>query len=95
MTEIEALRKVVEIAGSQRALAEMLGVTQPTISCWLNRDKRIGALYAIPCDLFTRGEVSVHELRPDLYPANIVNVLIRDIPSVVSHSVANHRAEAG
>ena len=72
--ELPALQKVISLVGGQRALARHLGVTQPTVSSWVNRDGRIGAHHAIPCDLLTGGAVSAHELRPDLYPMGIVTI---------------------
>lgn len=59
------LRKAVKIAGSQTALAAMIGKTQGHISKWLERGY-------IPPDAVLAIEratgISRHELRPDLYP---------------------------
>lgn len=53
-------------AGTQEALAELLGVSQPTVSNWLNRSKQLPAEYVLRTERFTG--VSRHDLRPDIYP---------------------------
>ena len=60
-----ALRRAIEVAGSQTALAGAIGKTQGHISKWLQRGR-------VPpeCVLAIEGAtgVSRHDLRPDLYP---------------------------
>ena len=56
------LQKVIEKAGSQRALASALGVTDSAISQW----KRVPVRRVI--DIETLTGISRHELRPDIYP---------------------------
>lgn len=62
------LRKAVKIAGSQTALAAMIGKTQGHISKWLERGY-------IPPDAVLAIEratgISRRELRPDLYPPEV------------------------
>lgn len=53
---------------SQSELARALGVTQGTISHWLNGRARIPAERVIAIERATAGNVTRHELRPDLYP---------------------------
>ncbi len=60
------LEKAIKVAGSQNALAEMLGVRQSHISNWLNRDERVPAERVLSIEAATG--VPRHELRPDLYP---------------------------
>ncbi len=59
------LRKAVELAGGQTALAEKIGKTQGHVSKWLERDY-------IPPESVLQIELATgiprHELRPDLYP---------------------------
>lgn len=69
---MEALKRAVEIAGGQTALARALGVQQAHVWNWLNRDKVLPAEYAIPIERATGGAVTRHELRPDLYPVENV-----------------------
>lgn len=63
---MEALKRAVEIAGGQTALAKKLGITQARVWNWLNRDKVLPGEFAIPIERVTG--VTKHELRPDLYP---------------------------
>ena len=65
---MEALKRAVEIAGGQTALAEALGVKQAHVWNWLNRDNALPAEYCIPIERATDGRVTRHELRPDIYP---------------------------
>lgn len=65
---MEALKRAVEIAGGQTALAKALGVQQAHVWNWLNRDKVLPGEYAIPIERATGGQVTRQELRPDLYP---------------------------
>lgn len=63
---IAALELAVERAGSQTALARLLGKKQSHVWNWLHRDRKIPADMVLPIERVTG--VSRHELRPDLYP---------------------------
>jgi DNA-binding transcriptional regulator YdaS (Cro superfamily) len=65
---VEALRRAIKIAGSQTALAKLCGVKQQHVHNWLHRNKRVSARYVLQVEAATRGLVTRHELRPDLYP---------------------------
>jgi len=66
----DALQKAVDLAGGQLPLAKMIGVRQGDVWKWLNRAKREvpPAEYAIPIERAVGGQVTRHELRPDIYP---------------------------
>lgn len=69
ITPLEALQRAVDIAGGQSALARLIGVpSQSTIWTWLSRDKKCGRGAAISIYRATAGQITPHELRPDLYP---------------------------
>jgi DNA-binding transcriptional regulator YdaS (Cro superfamily) len=59
-----ALDKAVEAAGSQLALAQLLGIKPPSISGWYDR-RRVPAERCIAIEIVTG--VSRHELRPDVF----------------------------
>ncbi|WP_312237045.1 YdaS family helix-turn-helix protein [Stenotrophomonas sp.] len=59
-----ALDKAVEAAGSQLALAQLLGIKPPSISGWYER-RRVPAERCIAIETVTG--VSRHELRPDVF----------------------------
>lgn len=61
----EALKKAIEKAGGQTALAEAIGKTQGHVSNWLRRDK-VPPEMVLPIEGATG--ISRHDLRPDLYP---------------------------
>ena len=62
------IRRAVEIVGSQQRLAEACGVRQQHVWDWMHRDKRLPAERAIQIERATAGRVTLHQLRPDLYP---------------------------
>lgn len=62
-----AVKRAVEIFGSQTALAQRLGVGQNVISYWLNEAKQVPPKRAVQLEAVTNGEVTRKELRPDLW----------------------------
>lgn len=58
------LERAILVAGSGKALAQLLGVTPMAVSYWKVRG--VPARHALPIEKATG--VSRHELRPDLYP---------------------------
>lgn len=72
-TGLEALRRAVEILGSQGKAAAAIGVRQQTVSELLKVGKKVPAEWCIPLERATAGEVTRHELRPDLYPIDEAN----------------------
>jgi DNA-binding transcriptional regulator YdaS (Cro superfamily) len=65
---IDALKRAYEILGSQRALADAVGIKQPTVHKMLDRGNRVPAEWCLPIEKATDGKVTRHQLRPDLYP---------------------------
>lgn len=69
---MSALRRAIDSAGSQVALASGLAaetgrpVRQGHIWAWLHRSNRVPAEYVLPIERLYG--VSRHDLRPDLYP---------------------------
>lgn len=59
-----ALDKAIEAAGSQLALAQLLGIKPPSISGWYDR-RRVPAERCIAIEAATG--VSRHDLRPDVF----------------------------
>jgi DNA-binding transcriptional regulator YdaS (Cro superfamily) len=63
---VTAIRRAAEIAGSQQALADLLGLSsQGAVQNWLRRG-RMPAERVLAVEAKTG--VSRHDLRPDLYP---------------------------
>lgn len=67
-TGIGALRRAIEILGSQQRAAAVVGVKQPTISWTARHGAKVPAEWCIPLERATDARVTRHELRPDLYP---------------------------
>ena len=65
-TPFEALKAAVNRAGSQSALARIVGVGQPAVWKWLQSGKRLPAEHVLTVERETG--VSRHVLRPDIYP---------------------------
>lgn len=61
------LEKAIKIVGSQYRMAKILGKRQSLIWYWL-KCGRVSAASVIPIEQATGGQVTRHELRPDIYP---------------------------
>lgn len=64
MSPAEALRKAINICGSEAELARRVGVTGQAVNQWDVAPHR----RAIEIEKATGGQVSRHDLCPDLYP---------------------------
>lgn len=66
ITKNKALKKVIDLIGSQSELARQVGVTQQTVFNWLK--KQTPAKRVLQIEKLTKGVVTRYELRPDIYP---------------------------
>lgn len=66
MTDTTAIEKAIKVLGNQQMLADTLGVSTQAITKWR---RRIPAERVLDIEKATGGEVTRHELRPDIYPA--------------------------
>lgn len=66
MTNLEALKKAIDLAGGQTKIAKKCNTTQQRVWNWIHRDKKIPAEYVLTIEKLTG--VSRHELRTDIYP---------------------------
>lgn len=62
------LQRAVEICQGQTALAQKIGTSQALVWFWLNRAKRIPPRAAIDIEAATDGQVTRHQLCPDVFP---------------------------
>jgi DNA-binding transcriptional regulator YdaS (Cro superfamily) len=62
-----AVQRAILAAGSQKALADKLGLPQSAISKRLNGQVPVTAEWAVEVERVLRGAVKRHELRPDLW----------------------------
>ncbi len=72
MTNLDALRKAVDVLGGQTAMADLLGpkVKQQHVWNWLNRDKRLPERYAMRVHRATEAKgtlVPAWELCPEAF----------------------------
>ncbi|MEL0553501.1 MULTISPECIES: helix-turn-helix domain-containing protein [Raoultella] len=61
----KTIQKAIDIAGSQKKLADLCGVAQPTVWRWLHGGG-IEARYVMKIVSATDGKVKAAEIRPDL-----------------------------
>lgn len=61
------IQKAVDICGSQKALADKIGITQPGVSFLLHEAKNVSAELAIAIEKATEGQVTRVHLRPDIW----------------------------
>jgi len=64
---MDALDKVIEVAGSQQKLALLIGGVQTRVSEWRRRGQ-VPADAVLPVCEAVNFAVTPHELRPDIYP---------------------------
>ncbi|MDH3232223.1 MAG: helix-turn-helix domain-containing protein [Alphaproteobacteria bacterium] len=65
-----ALNRAITVVGSQSELARKIGSTQQMVSFWLKKSKSgTPAQFCLAIEKATGGEVTCHDLRPDVYPA--------------------------
>jgi DNA-binding transcriptional regulator YdaS (Cro superfamily) len=63
----ELIKAAIAKFGSEAKLADVIGVTQPSIN-EAKQKGRVSVLMALRIDQATGGEVSKHDLRPDVFP---------------------------
>jgi DNA-binding transcriptional regulator YdaS (Cro superfamily) len=67
-SSILALQRARDLLGNQTALAAAVGVTQPSVNHMLRSGRRVPAEWCRKIEQATGGQVTCHDLRPDLYP---------------------------
>ncbi|MBA4079669.1 MAG: hypothetical protein C0496_00195 [Erythrobacter sp.] len=70
MTPFEALQLAVDKAGSQAEIARIAGVSTTAVWKWVQSSKRVPAEFVLKIEAATG--VSRHDLRPDIYPREIM-----------------------
>ena len=61
----KTIQRAIDIAGSQKKLADLCGVAQPTVWRWLHGGG-IDACYVMKIVTATNGKVKPADIRPDL-----------------------------
>ncbi len=69
LTPFEALTLAVDRAGSQSALARLVGCSNTAVWKWVQSSKRMPAEFVLRAEQATG--VSRHVLRPDIYPVEV------------------------
>lgn len=73
---IKAVADAVKHAGSQSALARLIGTTQATVWKWLNAGLDVTPELVLAIEAATG--VSRHDLRPDIYPREAASLADAD-----------------
>ena len=63
---MDALNRAIATAPSQRAFADLVGVTPALLSMWKSRGE-VPPRHVLAVERASRGQVSRYEIRPDLY----------------------------
>ncbi|HHL2824735.1 TPA: helix-turn-helix domain-containing protein [Citrobacter murliniae] len=61
----KTIQRAIDIAGSQKKLADLCGVAQPTVWRWLHGGG-IDARYVMKIVSATEGKIKAADIRPDL-----------------------------
>ena len=64
---MKPIERAVEIIGSQSAVARIFGIKPQAVQLWCSTGK-VPAERVLEIERATNGDVSRHELRPDIYP---------------------------
>ena len=64
----KSLERAIEIVGGQSALARICDVKQGHVWAWLNKTGRCPAKHVLCVEEATSGEITRHQLRPEIYP---------------------------
>jgi DNA-binding transcriptional regulator YdaS (Cro superfamily) len=67
VTSIEAIKEALCYFGTQRSMAEAVGVTQPFISHLLSGRKEASAELCIKIERALKKKVTAKQLRPDIF----------------------------
>lgn len=62
----DAISRAIEVVGSQKKLAERIGVSQPNVFYWLHGKKKVSPERVPSIVEATNGLVLAYEIRPDL-----------------------------
>lgn len=63
----EHVKRAITICGSQKALAEKIGLSQPGVSWLINEATQISAELSVAIERATDGQITRIDLRPDLF----------------------------
>lgn len=66
LAAMSAIKKVCKVLGSQRRLAELLGVTPATINQWVSGRRPVPSERCIDIERATVGAVRCEDIRPDI-----------------------------
>lgn len=68
------ISRAIQILGTQKALAEAVGVTPQCVSQWVSGGRPIPPTRCRAIEAATGGKVTAHELRPDVFGVQQVRV---------------------
>lgn len=64
---MKPIDKAVSILGSQTAIARLFGIKPQAVQLWCSSGK-VPAERVLDIEKATQGQVTRHDLRPDIYP---------------------------
>ena len=69
----EGIERAIEVLGSQSLLAKQIGVSPQFVCQLANGTRPVPATLVLKIESATHGEVSRHELRPDIFSTEPIN----------------------
>ena len=61
------IERAVDLAGGQKALADAINVKPAMVWQWVNGHRPVAAHHCLPIQQATEGQITVHDLRPDVF----------------------------
>ena len=72
-----AVKKAAEMFGSQRKMAEALGVTTPLVNAWSLGSKPVHPRFCYAIEIMTDGKVTAAQLNPDVFDKTLIKKRIK------------------
>ncbi len=72
-----AVKQAAEMFGSQRKMAEALGVTTPLVNAWALGTKPVHPRFCYASEIMTSGKVTAAELNPDVFDKALIKKRIK------------------
>lgn len=64
---MSAIQRAIEAMGTQKALADAIGVAPAIVSQWVSCARRVAPKHCIPIERSTNGAVTRYELCPEVF----------------------------
>jgi len=61
------VKKIIQFFGTQRKVAEVAQISQPSVAAWLSGDTKPGLPSLLRIEKASKGKLKAREIRPELF----------------------------